>query len=120
MNRIIFTFTFLSIIIGAYIFAQAATTPIETSYTALVGQKVVLNASAEGTTPMTFNWYKDGNFIGVTDTITLNSVQTSNAGAYKVVAVNSVGQSESDIARLVVVTPIAPNKVKITVTISNS
>ena len=119
MKKIIFTFLLLSASIGAFLVAQSAT-PTETTYTALLGQKVVLNATAEGTTPMTFNWYKDGNFIGVTDTITLTSVQTSNAGVYKVTAINVAGQADSDLARLIVVVPVAPNKVKITVTITNN
>jgi len=105
--------------LGAYLYSQGAAVT-ETTYTALVGQRVVLNATAEGTTPITFNWYKDGTFIGVTDTITLTSVQTTNAGVYKVTAINAVGQADSEPVRLIVVTPVAPNKVKITVTITNN
>lgn len=119
MKKILFG-TMLSLLtLGAFLYSQGAAVT-ETTYTALVGQKVVLNVTAEGTTPITYNWYKDGTFIGVTDTITLTSVQTTNAGVYKVTAVNMAGQADSDLARLIVVTPVAPNKVKITVTITNN
>lgn len=119
MKKVILISILLLLSVGVYLLGQAVA-PTEVTYTALAGQRVVLNASAEGTTPMTFNWYKDGTFIGVTNTITLTSVQTSNAGVYKVTAINSVGQSESEPTRLIVIVPIAPNKVKITVTITNN
>ena len=101
-----------------YAFAQTTTTPTE--YTAFVGQKVVLAASAEGTLPLTYYWYKDNSLVGVSDSISFSSVTLLNAGVYKVTAKNIGGETNSDPVRLIIVTPIAPNKVKITVTITNN
>lgn len=109
---------FLLFFIFIYTFAQTTVTPTE--YTAFVGQKVVLTASAEGTLPITYYWYKDNSLVGVSNSIAFTSVSLLNAGVYKVTAKNIGGETNSDPVRLIVVTPIAPNKVKITVTISDN
>jgi len=118
MKKIIFSIPI--VLIGLAIYALAQTTPTTAEYTALAGQKVVLAAAAEGTAPITFYWYKDTSLIGVSDSITFTSISLANAGTYRVTAKNLVGETSSDPIRLIVVTPVAPNKVKITVTITNS
>ena len=120
MKKLLLSIPVILLGLAIYALAQTTPTPAVAEYTALTGQKVVLVASAEGTTPITFYWYKDTSFIGVSDSITFASVSTANTGTYKVTAKNSVGEADSEPVRLIIITPIAPNKVKITVTITNA
>ena len=104
--------------LGAFLFAQTTTTtPTTQTENILLNSKVVLTASAEGTLPITFNWYKNDVWIGLTDSITLEKIQLSDAGTYKIVATNVAGTAESAPLAIVVIVPVAPNKVKINVTL---
>jgi len=120
MKKIFFSIPAILLGFAIYALAQTTPTPSIAEYTAMAGQKVILAATAEGTTPITFYWYKDTSLVGVSDSITFANVGAANAGTYKVTAKNLVGEADSEPVRLIVVTPIAPNKVKITVTITNS
>ena len=66
------------------------------------GAQVTLTASADGTAPFTYQWYKDGNALsGATDsTYTINSFQGSNEGTYTTVISNSAGSTTTDDAVL--------------------
>lgn len=54
--------------------------------------KVSLTATAEGTDPITFTWFKDGTQIGTGPTI---AVQSGTAASYYVVAANLAGNAKS-------------------------
>jgi len=72
--------------------------------TAIVGSNVTLSVVATGTTPLRYQWRKDGlNVPGATNSI-LNfaMVQTNNAGNYRVVISNVVGSVTSLVAVLTV------------------
>jgi hypothetical protein len=105
--------------LSALVLSQTATTtdPVVTERTVTLNSRVVLTASAEGTTPFTFNWYKNNVWVGVSDNLTFDRIQVADAGTYKVVANNSAGTAESAPLTIIVFVPIAPNKVKITVTV---
>ena len=93
----------------------APETPTATNIENIVytGSSITLYATAEGTTPITYNWYKDNIWIGITDSFVLQNIQPSNSGTYKVIANNIAGFSESEPYKLTVITPTPPEKVKI-------
>lgn len=65
-------------------------------YKLRVGERLVLVASADGTPPITFVWYKDGVETGVTTAeYVISSVTPQDAGTYSVKASNSVGSATS-------------------------
>ncbi|MGZ5544493.1 MAG: beta strand repeat-containing protein, partial [Limisphaerales bacterium] len=66
------------------------------------GSAVTLSVSANGTTPITYQWKKDGvNLSGATQpSFSLNSFQSANAGTYTVVVGNGGTPIESDQAIL--------------------
>ena len=92
-------------------FAQAASTPV------LAGRKVVFISSAEGTTPFTYAWYKDGVAIPneTQSTLTIESVSAANAGTYKVRISNAAGSMDSN--EIAIVIPQAPMRATITISI---
>ena len=92
-------------------FAQAASTPV------LAGRKVVFISSAEGTTPFTYVWYKDGVAIPneTQSTLTIDSVSAANAGTYKVRISNSAGSADSN--EIAIVIPQGPTRATITISI---
>lgn len=65
--------------------------------TTLSGNAVKFSVSASGTTPLTYQWRKDGTAIsGATGaSIQLNNIQPSDAGNYVVVVTNSLGTATS-------------------------
>jgi hypothetical protein len=73
------------------------------------GNNVSFSVSATGTPPLKFQWsYEGTNLVSATNaTITLNNVQTQNAGHYTVVVTNVFGSSFSSNITLVV-DPSAP------------
>lgn len=79
---------------------------------ALQGSNIALHVRAAGVQPLTYQWQKDGaNLSGKTNaTLTLASVQLSDAGAYRVTVSNSGGSVTSAEARLTV-TPVSPGAV---------
>jgi alpha-tubulin suppressor-like RCC1 family protein len=81
------------------------TQPISQSVTA--GKSVTLSVVATGTSPLTYEWRKDGTVItGVTSaSLTFSSAAASDAGSYSVVVANSLGSINSAVAVLTVNTP---------------
>ena len=76
---------------GASVAPAITTQPVGQTVTA--GATVTFTAAASGTPAPAFQWRKDGaNLSGATSaTLTLTSVQTTDAGAYTVVASNTTG-----------------------------
>jgi len=69
-----------------------------------VGSTVTLSILAEGTKPLSFQWYKDGKAIegAITSSLQLDNVTKENAGTYFVEVKNNFGKSVSNDAELVV------------------
>ncbi len=84
----------------------STTTPVvlqnPQSQIVLSGTSVEFSASAEGASPMSYQWYKDGNLIsGATgSTYSVSSVQNSDAGEYSVRVTNGYGNVDSEQANL--------------------
>lgn len=95
--------------------AQTPPNP-DISETVFTNTKVTLSATADGTTPITFAWFKNGVQVATGTSLVFNSIQTSDAGTYKVTATNAVGSADSNNATVVVIVPVAPSNVKIVIT----
>lgn len=95
--------------------AQTPPNP-DISETVFTNTKVTLSATADGTTPITFAWFKNGVQVATGTSLVFNSIQTSDAGTYKVTATNLAGSADSNNATIVVIVPVAPSNVKIVVT----
>ena len=87
---------FISLCFVAGVTAHAA------SATVAAGQAVTLSATADGTAPFTYQWYKDGAILsGATaSTYPITAFQTNNAGVYSAVISNSAGSTTSDTGTL--------------------
>jgi pectate lyase len=92
------------------------TNPVAPSFTSqpasqlvLAGGTAVFNAVAAGTSPITYQWNRNGTPIAgaTSSTLTLTNVQSTNAGSYTLTASNSVGGATSSAATLTV-TPAIP------------
>ena len=72
------------------------------SQNVVIGGSVNLTATATGTGTITYQWYKSPSLIsgGTGNTLSLSNVQTTDAGAYYVVATNSGGSTQSNTAML--------------------
>ncbi|MEK8051097.1 DUF3500 domain-containing protein [Ideonella sp. DXS22W] len=72
------------------------------SQSASVGASVTFSVVASGSTPLSYQWRKDGTAIAnaTSSSFTLASVATGDAGAYTVVVSNSAGSATSDAATL--------------------
>ncbi len=78
------------------------------------GQTVVFNATALGTTPLNYQWLKNGSNLAdggnvsgaLTPTLTLTNVLGGDAGAYQLVVSNVWGSTTSVVAGLSVVDPL--------------
>lgn len=70
----------------------------------VAGSTVTLTATADGTAPISYQWYANNVLIpgATSSTLTLVNVQTSDDGSYYVTASNSVGMATSDTAQLTV------------------
>jgi glucose/arabinose dehydrogenase len=68
-------------------------------------QETVFEVKAIGSTPLQYQWYKDGNAIedATESVITIVDTQPADAGEYKVVVTNATGSAESSGAALTVV-----------------
>ena len=71
------------------------------------GSSVTFSATAVGTTPLSFQWWKDGVALAqqTNSGLTLASVQSSDAGSYTVVVANIWGATTSAVAILTVSEP---------------
>ncbi len=77
------------------------------SATVIAGNPVQFTVKAAGSTPLNYQWSKDGLAItGATSaTFAIGSVASTDAGAYTVTVTNDVGTANSDAAMLTVITP---------------
>jgi hypothetical protein len=76
-----------------------------TNVTARAGFDATLSVNADGTSPLRFQWFKNGAPVGPlseSNALTLSSVQLSDAGSYSVTATNSAGSVTSNAATLAV------------------
>ena len=91
----------LTVNVPAAISAQ----PISQSLNA--GTAATFTVAATGTAPLTYQWRKDGTPIlgATTASLTLSSVQPTDAAAYTVVISNPAGSSTSNVAILAVTIP---------------
>lgn len=73
--------------------------------TARAGFDATLSVNADGTSPLRFQWFKNGAPVGPlseSNALTLSSVQLADAGSYSVTATNSAGSVTSNAATLTV------------------
>ena len=76
-----------------------------TNVTARAGFDATLTVNADGTSPLRFQWFKNGAPVGPlseSNALTLSSVQLSDAGSYSVTATNSAGSVTSNAATLTI------------------
>ena len=88
----------------------------DVSETVFTNTKVTLTVTADGTLPITYTWFKNNVQVATGTSLVINSVQASDAGTYKATATNLAGSTDSNNATIVVITPVAPSNVKITIT----
>jgi hypothetical protein len=106
-----------SVILSSSLAAQVAPQPNpDVSETVFTNTKVTLTVTADGTSPITFAWFKGNTQVATGSTLVFNSIQTSDAGVYKAVATNVAGSTDSNLATFIVITPVAPSNVRITIT----
>jgi hypothetical protein len=88
-------------------FPPVLTSQPSESVSAVAGEAFSLGVMATGTTPMSFQWYFNGQTRnGATSSnLVFTSIQSSNAGAYQVVVTNLYGVAISRVATLAVVPP---------------
>ncbi len=83
------------------------------SLTVLPGAGATFNVSANGSTPLSYQWYFNTNTVlpgANNSSLTLNNVSATNAGTYHVVVNNLAGSATSSVAVLTLDTsPIAPS-----------
>ena len=114
MKKLLFSGLFL-IALSFGLSAQTAPNP-NVSETVFTNTRVTLSVTADGTAPITYTWFKNNVQVATGTSLVFNSIQTADAGTYKVVASNTLGSSDSNNAILVVIVPVAPSNVKIIIT----
>lgn len=74
----------------------------------VLGARATFNVAASGTSPITYQWIKDGSEIpGATlPSYSIPSVGLADEGNYSVVVANIAGSEPSDVAKLSVCTPV--------------
>ncbi|MFC2114566.1 immunoglobulin domain-containing protein, partial [Bacteroidota bacterium] len=87
--------------------APTITSQTQTSVSVCTGQSMTFNVNADGTTPLSYQWYDgSGTISGATgSTYTINSVSTSDAGSYYCKVTNACGNDQSNTITLTVNTP---------------
>ena len=94
-------------------YVSGGTPPVITvqpqSKQAVAGRSATLGVQVSGTAPFFYQWRFNGENISGANTaeLTLNNLQTSQAGSYRVLVFNSAGSAESAAAQLSVVLPPA-------------
>ncbi len=103
------TFSYSVVVSGGTIVAPAITTQPQ-SQSVLTGSTVTFTVVANGTTPLTYQWNKDGIALsGQTGTsLTIPSANASSAGNYTATVTNSAGSVTSNAANLAVSDPGPP------------
>ena len=73
----------------------------------LVGSALKLQASASGTEPLTYNWYRQGKFFqsGGSDLL-IENITPGDAGLYQVEVVNAVGSVRGSVFEVEVLEPV--------------
>ena len=94
------------------IFVMQPTPALSTNY---VGGLVTFTAAVNGTGPIQLQWQRNGTNIlnANTSSLTLASLQTSETGAYTLVAFNSLGFTNSQPAMLTVLPPPNPSSLNV-------
>lgn len=115
MKKLLSVFIFFSVLGSVSTSAQQTPNP-DITETVLTNTKVTLSVTADGTTPITYTWFKNNVQVATGTSLVFNSLQTTDAGTYKVTATNSGGSTDSNNATLVVIVPVAPSNVKIIIT----
>jgi hypothetical protein len=100
----------ISLLFCASVFAQ------EKVYQGAAGQTVTMTASADGTAPFTYQWYKDGTAITGTGATQVFPLSAATAGAYTVKITNPAGSATSAPAKIVLIIP--PSNVRLDATIN--
>src|SRR6185503_4046335 len=79
------------------------------SATRYAGSSVTFRGAATGSEPLSYKWTHGGSDVPGANsaTLTLNNLQASDAGEYRLVAMNTLGSATSDPATLTVITPAA-------------
>lgn len=109
MKKLVFA---IALFIGAALTGLAQ----DVSETVKTNTKVTLTATADGTLPITFTWFKNNVELTTGTAIVFEKIQTTDAGVYRVVASNEAGSATSNNATLIVIVPVGPSNVKIIVT----
>lgn len=86
------------------LFCASVVSAAPSSATANVGQSATFSVTADGTTPFTYQWKKNGVNIPTANaaTYSIASLVVTDAGAYTVQVGNSAGSATSDTATLIV------------------
>lgn len=94
----------VSLSLTSEVLLAPAITTQPTDQTIAVGQNVAFTVSATGTSPLTYQWRKNGVAIpgATTSTLAFVNVQASQAGTYTVVVTNTIGSITSAPAVLTV------------------
>lgn len=106
--------------VAGIVFSQPASLTVNTppnisaqpvNKTAFVGQSTFFTVSVSGSSPLSFQWRKEGVSISgaTSQSYFIGSVQASQAGGYSVVVSNPYGTVTSDTATLTVSSAVAPN-----------
>jgi hypothetical protein len=102
--RLYFIFLAMVFVVAANLQAQPVITnqPVDTAVN--IGSTATFNVAASGTSPLTYQWWFAGTTtqVGSGTLLTLNNVQTNQAGGYFVVVTNSDGSVTSQVATLTV------------------
>jgi uncharacterized repeat protein (TIGR01451 family) len=89
-----------------------------TNQIALPGATVTVVSAANGTSPLSYQWFFNGtNITGATsNTLTLTNVQAPEAGGYYLMITNPAGSTASSNAQLTILVPPSISSVKLTKT----
>lgn len=84
-----------------------------------VGQNVTLTATADGTPPITYKWFRNSEQIGEGATFVIPSFGPSNEGAYTVRASNAFGTTDGT-DRILLTFGLPPSPPRITIALANA
>ncbi len=81
------------------------------SVTAILGSEVTFSVAANGTSPLSYQWFKNGDAIAAAtnSVLAIGAVQVSDAGSYAVMVANAAGTTSSSSAALAVIVPPSIN-----------
>jgi hypothetical protein len=108
-------------ILASILFVVSSIAQTGDTVTVNAGQRMAFSATAEGTPPLTWQWSKNGVAIsGATNSsYTIASAATTDSGTYRVKAINSAGNADSNALIVNVVVPaIAPRNVVISLLVT--